>query len=77
MTYRNNWAEDYVYYKDSRGKLRCLPAKWTDIGPQDPFVVFSQGRSYFRVEDLLELTRQIQNLQGISRKNKNVKKNTP
>ena len=28
---------------------------WTNLAPEDPFVVVSAGRAYFRVEDLLRL----------------------
>ena len=34
-----------------------MPLDWTDIAPQDPFVVVSAGRALFRVEDLLGLAR--------------------
>jgi hypothetical protein len=34
-----------------------VPLDWTDIAPQDPFVVVSAGRALFRVEDLLGLAR--------------------
>ena len=34
-----------------------LPAAWTDLGPEDPFVKQAKGRAIARVEDLLELAR--------------------
>ncbi len=55
VTYRHNWGEDRVYYVDDEGDLRSLPARWTSVVPEDPFVVVSAGRSHFRVADLLEL----------------------
>ena len=67
VTYRNNWAERHVYYKDSKERLRCMPAEWTDIGPQDPYIALSQGRSFFRIEDLLELGSIIQDLKNINK----------
>jgi hypothetical protein len=36
-----------------------LPAAWTDVAPFDAFLIVSASRSYFRVEDLLELSRLI------------------
>ncbi len=52
---KNNWAEDRVFFFGDDGQLRSLPAGWTDVDPDDPFVVVAGGRSAFRVEDLLAL----------------------
>lgn len=57
--YRHNWGEDRVYFHDEQGRLVALPAAWTSAGPQDPFVALSQGRSAFRVQDLVELSKLI------------------
>ena len=62
VTYRHNWGEDRVYYHDSDGELRSLPARWTSVFPADPFVVIAAGRSCFRVEDLLELADLLERL---------------
>jgi hypothetical protein len=62
VTYRNNWGEQRVYFHDADGRLTALPAAWTDVFSPDPFVVISAGRSAFRVNDLLELTRLIARL---------------
>ena len=59
VTYRHNWGEDRVYYHDDRGKLCLIPASWTSVFPTDPFVVIAEGRSRFRVADLLKLSRLI------------------
>jgi hypothetical protein len=59
LTYRHTWGEDRVYYHDEAGKLRQVPAGWTDVGGEDPFVVVGAGRSPFRMVDLLELCRLI------------------
>ena len=59
MTVRQNWGEDRAYYRDERGELACIPARWTDSVPLDPVVVVSAGRSPFRLEDLVALTRLI------------------
>ena len=54
---RQNWGEDRLYYYDAEGRLASIPAGWTDVSAADPFVVFSAGRSAFRLADLLELVR--------------------
>jgi len=55
VTCRSNWGEDRVYFHDEDGRLSSLPAAWTSAVPPDPFVVMANGRSAFRVQDLLEL----------------------
>ncbi len=55
VTYRQNWGEDRVFFHDDEGRLRSLPADWTSIGPDDPFVLISAGKSAFRTADLLAL----------------------
>ena len=62
VTYRQNWGEDRVYFHDDQGQLRTLPAGWTSLGADDPFVVVSAGRSAFRTTDLLELARLLNEL---------------
>ena len=57
VTVRHNWGNELIYYHDAQGRLVSVPAAWTDRAPPDPAVVVSAGRSPFRVEDLLELTR--------------------
>ena len=36
VTYRHNWGEDRVYFHDSGGLLRSIPACWTTVLPADP-----------------------------------------
>ena len=55
VAWRQNWAEDRVYFKDERKKLRSLPSQWTSLVSDDPAVVVAAGRAHFRVADLLEL----------------------
>lgn len=55
VTYRFNWGEDRVYFHHEDGRLASLPAAWTSAVPPDPFVVVADGRSAFRVQDLVEL----------------------
>ena len=60
VTFRRNWGEDRVYFHDSEGRLISLPAQWTSVVADDPFVAIAAGRSHFRVEDLLKLVRLIE-----------------
>jgi hypothetical protein len=60
ITYRHNWGLDRVYFHDDNGELKLLPAAWTDVFPPEPVVALSAGRSAFRIEDLLELSRMIE-----------------
>lgn len=55
LTYRHNWGEDRVIFHDESGELTSMPAAWTNAVADDPFVVVSAGRSYFRVTDLCAL----------------------
>jgi hypothetical protein len=67
VTFRHNWGENRVYFHDDEGRLVSLPAAWTSVFLPDPFVVISAGRSPFRVQDLLELSRLLVSLQqGVS-----------
>jgi hypothetical protein len=52
---RNCWGEERVYFHDDTGRLRRLPAAWTDALSPSAFEVVSAGRSAFRIEDLLRL----------------------
>ena len=75
---RKNWQSDRVYFFDDVGELACLPAEWTDVVPEDPFVVVSAGRSPFRMADLPELAELIRELrQGPGSDPDDVKRITP
>lgn len=52
VSYGHNWGEYRVCYKDEAGLLASLPASWTDVVAPDPVVVVSEGKAYFRLEDL-------------------------
>ena len=55
IEYRQAWGERRVYFLDPSGQMQRLPASWTDIGGEDPFVTVAAGRSPLRLEDLLQL----------------------
>jgi hypothetical protein len=60
--------ESRVFFFNTKGRKSSVPLYWTDIGPQDPFVAVSAGRSLFRVADLLGLVRLIGEINGERRK---------
>ena len=55
VEYRHAWGEERVYFLDSSGHMQRLPAAWTDVAGEDPFVSVAAGRSPFRIQDLLQL----------------------
>ena len=59
---RRNWSEDRVYVYDGDGELCALPVAWTDLAPEDPFVVVAAGRSPLRTVDLLELAELVERM---------------
>jgi hypothetical protein len=63
VTYCHGWGSHRVYFHDDAGRLRKIPACWTNIVAEDPFVVVAGGRSAFRVADLLMLADLIEVLQ--------------
>ncbi|MCY4169618.1 MAG: DUF5372 family protein [Rhodobacter sp.] len=44
-----------VMFRDELDYLRHMPARWTDCADPDAFLAISEGRSAFRVADLLAL----------------------
>jgi hypothetical protein len=62
VTYRTTWGEDRVYFHDEQGRLISLPARWTSVLPPEPLVAMAEGRSDFRVDDLLRLVALIRQL---------------
>ncbi len=62
VTRRQAWGEDRVYFHDAAGQLCSFPTRFTSLAPPDPFVVLGRGRSYFRIEDLIQLAKLVQEL---------------
>ena len=55
-----------MYYANSQdGSIDHMPASWTDVVPDDPFVAISAGRSPLRPSDLIEM---VQLLKGLDRR---------
>ena len=44
-----------MFYREGDSELLSLPASWTSVAADDPFVAISAGRSPFRVVDLLSM----------------------
>ena len=59
-----NWHEDRACFEDSAGRVRSLPASWTDLVAEDPFNVVAAGRAVFRFQELLELAQLIGSLKS-------------
>ena len=58
------WGEERVYYRDENGRMRFLPAKWTNLAAPDPFVLAAAGRAFFRVEDLIRIHDRLKECKG-------------
>lgn len=63
-TRRTNWGEDRVIYFNDAGRLRSMLVSWTDVAVIDCFMEASSGKSWFRVDDLLELDTLLQKLKS-------------
>jgi hypothetical protein len=55
LCFYRSWGRDYVECSDEKGKFITIPTEYTASCEIDPFVTISQGRSIFRVSDLLRL----------------------
>ncbi|MBN1460896.1 MAG: hypothetical protein JXA57_15290 [Armatimonadetes bacterium] len=65
LEFRRDWGHDLVAFYDEKGNTITIPIRWTDLDNEyDPFVVISQGRSYFRMEDLLRLTELVEGIRS-------------
>ena len=69
---QSGWGEDRVYYYDTGGKLKSLLRNLTDVIVPDAFDRISAGRSAFRIDDLLELRRLLDNCPKSERGGSNV-----
>jgi hypothetical protein len=55
-------ADAELFFHNLGGELSLIPLAWTSLAPEDPFVVLSAGRCWFRMVDLLELARLVEGL---------------
>ena len=56
--------DERVMFPDELGYLRHMPARWTDFAEPDPFLAISDGRSAFKVVDLLALADLLSGLEA-------------
>ncbi|MBF8193248.1 hypothetical protein ITP53_47795 [Nonomuraea sp. K274] len=61
---KNYGNDDRVYVYDTHGELVSLPAEWTDVVAEDPFVVMADGRAAFRADDLLKLADLVEQMRA-------------
>ncbi|MGR2913104.1 Y4bD/Y4pK family protein [Acidithiobacillus ferrivorans] len=61
-TRRQNWGEDRVMYYNAKGRLCSILASWTSVPEMDFFAQASAGQSWFRTDDLLQLSALIGSL---------------
>jgi len=54
---RQNWGDTLIFFRGALGRLMSIPAAWTTLCEADPSIVLTEGRSFFRCEDLLALRR--------------------
>jgi len=64
---RVHWGDDLLFYRDHRGYVTSLPTRWTSLQDEEPFLVVSDGRSHFRVTDLIDLVSLIAEIQSALR----------
>jgi len=64
---RQNWGEARVVYFNGAGRLCSMPTSWTSVADVDHFEIASAGRSWFRIDDLLELSALMQTLNQTGR----------
>ena len=64
VEHRHNWGEDRVFFRDRHGHLASLPARWTSVKAEDPFVFVAAGRSRLRAEDLVVLAALVRELRS-------------
>lgn len=55
VSYYHSGSEKRAFFNDESGDLQSIPIAWTDISPPDSFLLLSNGKSLFRVAELLSL----------------------
>ncbi len=57
---REYWSKKYVIFTLNDSNSKAIPIEWTDLEPEDLFQKISNGKSLFKISDLLELYNIIQ-----------------
>lgn len=65
---RYNCRGTQILLETDDGVVRSVPQAWTDLAVSDPESAMVEGRSYFRVEDLLDLARHMSILKDVINK---------
>jgi hypothetical protein len=59
LSYRKSWGRQFIDFQYDDERTGAIPLAWTDADRADPFLTISQGRSVFRVVELLRLVEMI------------------
>jgi hypothetical protein len=59
LSYRKSWGRQFIDFQHDNVKTGAIPLAWADADQPDPFLTLSQGRSVFRVPELLQLVELI------------------
>jgi hypothetical protein len=59
---KHAWGELRVFYYGHNNLIQSMPASWTDAIPPDPFVEEAQGKAFFRIVDLVELIKRVEEI---------------
>ena len=63
--YAHTWGEHRVFFVEpGSDRVRSLPAGWTDVEGPDPYLALAAGRTLFRADDLVALSRLLAELDG-------------
>jgi hypothetical protein len=62
VCHRHAWSQDRVCFHDDQGRLTSVPAGWTSVGAEDPFVAMAAGRSALHMAALQTLATLVQRL---------------
>lgn len=57
-------GHEQVFFEGDKGRVSLIPLEWTSLAAEDPLVVLTAGRAWFRVGELLELARLVENLKA-------------
>lgn len=64
VSYAHTWGEHRVFFRmPGDERVSSVPVGWTDVDGPDPFVAMSEGRSYFRITDLVDLVSLLDELE--------------
>ena len=64
VSYHHSGSEKRAFFHDESGDLQSIPIAWTDMIPPDPFLLLPNGKSLFRVAELLSLCRMLDKIEG-------------